>query len=121
MARAVTIAERNFAPGEYPRSVDSFPAQVQALRVTITQPIPWPGVTADTVAFINVAWDDGIGIQFGLPGGQWLNKQGNPITTKVLIVDVPKGPGGVKRKPVGGTGTFRVLQTLRAALKIEAI
>lgn len=121
MARTVTVAERDFAPGSYARSVDSFPAQVQALRVTLTAPNPWPGVPADTVAFIDIAWEDGTGVRFGLPGGQWVDKAGSPTTTKVLTVTVPRGPGGTKRNPIGGTGTFEVLQTLRAALTIEAI
>lgn len=124
MARTVTIQERDFAPGQYSRSVDSFPADVEELRVTITR-VNWPGATSDTVATLNIAWETGEGARFGLPGGQLLDKQGQPINTQVLRITVPRdadGSGGRrKRNQVGGTATLEVVQALRAALTVEAL
>lgn len=124
MARTVTVPERDFQVGEVSRTVDSFPADVEQIRLTITR-VNWPGSNTDIVARVSIAWETGEGIEVALPGGVVLDRSGLPLAEHVITVRVPResdGQGGRrKRNQVSGTATLNVLQPLRAAISAEAL
>jgi hypothetical protein len=125
MARQVNIAERLFQPGApMVRTVDSFPADVRSIIITFTR-VGWPGTPADRVAKVSASWSDGTGMQWEFPGGEVLDKAGQPEPVSRVRIDVPTegdGAGGWRRRAVtSGSISFEVRQALRTAISIEAV
>lgn len=122
MARTVAIPERDFSVGQFTRTVDSFPAQVEDVAVTVTKGSVWPA--SGRAARLEIRWGTGAGVAFELPPGAWLTKTGAPTTSATFVVTVPReadGSGGRrKRNEVDAQVIFEVFQPLRAGFNAEA-
>ena len=77
MPSSVTIDERTFPVGPpITRQVDSFPANVKRIRVTMTR-VNWP---VGNVFKVSVLWSDGTGIAPTVAGGVVLGKDGHILS-----------------------------------------
>lgn len=122
MASSVTIDERVFPVGPpITRQVDSLPAGVTRIRISMTR-VNWP---VGNVAKITAIWSDGSGAFAVFPGGALLGKDGQPLLVSVFQVGVPQegiAGGGKRRKNVvHGDFTLEVLQEFTSAITIEAL
>ena len=118
MPRTVNIPEADYAVGIYTQTLDSFKPNTNEIIVTLTR-VAWPGVPADNVARVSVAWEDGSGAAWELPGGVVQAKDGSTLLANTLIVTVPRTGQGRKNQ-ASGVVTFEVRQALRTALTAEA-
>jgi len=119
---SVTIDERVFPVGPpITRQVDSFPANVKRIRVTMTR-VNWP---VGNVFKVSVLWSDGTGIAPTVAGGVVLGKDGQPQTVFPFEFEVPQeadGSGGLRdRNVVHGDFSLQVLQEFTSAITIEAL
>jgi len=124
MPRSRTIPSAVYPPGTYAISVDNFTsANTRALRLVCTRE-NWPGTVDDVVARVTLTWDTGGGVSADLLGGVVIGRDGQPVTTSVIEVDVPEvasGNSSQKRSVGGGTFVAEVLVELRTELTIEAV
>jgi hypothetical protein len=129
MARQITIPSQEYTTtggplgdGRYTVTVDSFPANIDRIRISLSREA-WP---VGPVARIYALWDDGSGINGSqLSGGVALGKDGLPATHSVVFTNVPfiaDGQGGRRKKNVAtGVFTLEVLQPFTTEIVAEAI
>lgn len=117
MARKFNLPEQDYAVGTYTNSLDSFTPNTNEIVVMLTR-VAWPGVPEENVVRVSVAWADGSGAAWELPGGIVLDRDGSTLTAHTLIVTVPRTGQGRKNQ-ASGVITFEVRQALRTAITAE--
>lgn len=125
MPRTRTISERVWAVGEYTDTVNQFNSNNTDMIVATLTRVSWPGTPDDNVARVEVTWSDGTQGFWELPGGQSVDKFGNPGNFSRISINIPEvsdGQGGkVKRSVNSGTFKLIVRQQLTSAITIEAV
>lgn len=123
MPRELTRNARDYDPGVYEFSVDSFTRDdTEKLQFVMTSNSWPPVVPGQPIMWIRIAWDNGLGSGPSDVTGPATEKGTGVLTDSFsYTIDVPRNGAGEKVAVVGGVVTVELLVPIRCALTLRAI